>query len=346
MIIIKIIKKNEDGTIAILKTLSNFLLLILAIILLIGIIRSWIVKDANFLDPLIAVIDFLLIPFGVSLKSVFNPHIGPNFEVMLKGIADGIILTLIISLVSVVLGFLIAALIAVILVEASRAKHEGTFKSRRAMFLMEYQMSENRMNLSLKYVWNEFKFLIKWIINHLAQFYVNFFRCTPLLVQILLVYFGFLTPMSAIANAINQRWFLPEVILGTLALTLNTAAYQAEIIRSGILAIPAGQTEAARALGLTQGQTMREVILPQAVRIIIPPLTNEAINILLNSSLVSVISVLEITLRSKHYQSETFQWWVFLIAAFYYFVIAFTLTKLTKKLEVKLHIPGLGVQNE
>lgn len=252
---------------------------------------------------------------------MYDPNIGPNFEVMLRGIADGIYLTLIMSVVSVIFGFLLAALLAVILVEAARSKrnkeHIGGLKG-----------------------------LIQGFVNMIAQFYVNFFRSTPLMVQILLVYFGLLTPMSAISDMIDARWFNPDIILGTLALTLNTAAYQAEIIRSGILAIPSGQTEAARALGLSQSQTMREVILPQAVRIIIPPLTNEAINILLNSSLVSAVSVLEITLRAKHYQSETFAWWVFLIAAFYYFVIAFSLSKLTKRLEIKMHIPGLGVQSD
>ena len=303
------------------KNYGWWLISILLILIIIGIIRSWITPDSNYLDPIIWLINLPLKIFRTSLVQVYDPNIGPNFEEMLRGIGSGVYLTVVMSLISVVLGFLLAALLAVILVEGERTKQKKN--ERRGV-----------------------KKYIDFIITELAQFYVNFFRSTPLMVQILLVYFGLLTPMSTLSDIINASWFNPDVILGTLALTLNTAAYQAEIIRSGILAIPAGQTEAARALGLTQSQTMKEVILPQAVRIIIPPLTNEAINVLLNSSLVSAISVLEITLRSKHFQSETFQWWVFLIAAFYYFVVAFSLSKLTKRLEVKMHIPGLGVQND
>ncbi|WP_371801664.1 amino acid ABC transporter permease [Candidatus Lokiarchaeum ossiferum] len=270
------------------------------------------------MDPIIWLINLILLPFGVSLVDVFKPEIGPDFEKMIRGIAKGVPLTLMISAIAVIVGFLIATVLAVVLVQSDKSKKKK-IKRGNVIFLF---------------------------FQKFADVFVNFFRSTPLMVQILLVYFGLLAPTVVISDMIDASWFNPEIILGTLALTLNTAAYQAEIIRSGILAIPTGQTEAARALGLTQKQTMREVILPQAVRIIIPPLTNEAINVLLNSSLISAISVMEITLRSKHYQSETFRWWVFLIAAFYYFVIAFTLSKLTKRLEVKLHIPGLGVQSD
>ncbi|WP_457559378.1 amino acid ABC transporter permease [Candidatus Harpocratesius sp.] len=315
-------KKKKNFTLKIpLKNYKWWIISFFLILIVIGIVRSWIIPNSHFLDPIIWLINLLLGIFGISLISIYSPGVGPNFQEMIKGIADGIYLTIMMSVISVVFGFFLAALLAVILVEGDRTRKKRT---------------ETR----------GIKTTINWIVSQLAQFYVNFFRSTPLMVQILLVYFGFLTPMSAISDSINASWFDPDEILGTLALTLNTAAYQAEIIRSGILAIPAGQTEAARALGLTQSQTMKEVILPQAFRIIIPPLTNEAINVLLNSSLVSAISVLEITLRSKHFQSETFQWWVFLIAAFYYFVIAFSLSKLTKRLEIKMHIPGLGVQND
>jgi ABC-type amino acid transport system permease subunit len=162
-------------------------------------------------------------------------------------------------------------------------------------------------------------------------------------VQILLVYFGLPSWLIQFTRDIN---FSTEVFAGTLALSLNTAAYQAEIIRSGILAIPTGQSEAARALGLTSNQTMRYVILPQAIRIIVPPLTNELINVLLNSSLVSIIGVTELTKRSQSLQARYFLWPVFLIAAVYYFVIAYSSSKLTKRLEEKLRIPGLGVAND
>ena len=128
---------------------------------------------------------------------------------------------------------------------------------------------------------------------------------------------------------------------------MNTGAYQAEIIRGGIAAIPTGQTEAARGLGMNTSQTMRYVILPQAVRLIIPPLTNEGINVILNSSLVSVISVPDLTLTARQMAAYYFNTLdVYLQAAGFYFVIAFSLAKIAKKTEKRLRIPGLGMTHE
>ena len=222
---------------------------------------------------------------------------------ILEGLADGASLTFIISVASVVIGFFLAIFIAVILVNKGHL-------------------------FGLKFV---------------SQLYVDFFRSTPLLVQILLVYFGLPSGVIQIIRDLNMS---TEIFAGTLALSLNTAAYQAEIIRSGILAIPTGQSEAARALGLTSNQTMRYVVLPQAIRIIVPPLTNELINVLLNSSLISIIGVTELTKRSRSLQAKYFLWPVFLIAAVYYFVLAYSSSKITKRLEEKLRIPGLGVAND
>lgn len=222
---------------------------------------------------------------------------------ILEGLADGASLTFFISVSSVVIGFFLAIFLAVILVNKGHL-------------------------FGLKFV---------------SQLYVDFFRSTPLLVQILLVYFGLHPDFIQILRDLNIS---TEIFAGTLALSLNTAAYQAEIIRSGILAIPTGQSEAARALGLTSNQTMRYVVLPQAIRIIVPPLTNELINVLLNSSLVSIIGVTELTKRSQSLQARYFLWPVFLIAAVYYFVLAYSSSKITKRLEEKLRIPGLGVAND
>ena len=138
--------------------------------------------------------------------------------------------------------------------------------------------------------------------------------------------------------------FIQAAIIG---LSLNTAAYQAEIIRAGILAIPTGQTEAARALGMTSSQTMAYVILPQALRIIIPPFTNEGINIILNSSLASAISTWELTRAARNLSAFYFlPFEIYLAAALFYFVMAFSLAKLTKRLERRMRIPGLGVHHD
>jgi len=268
------------------------------LIIIIGIIMSWFNPEYTYFTPILWIIDILVKPFGDDLESIDY-----RLPTILEGLASGAALTFWVSIISVILGFFLAILLAVILV--------------------------NKTNL--------------YGLKNVAQFYVDFFRSTPLLVQILLVYFGFPSFVIQLTRELNIS---TEIFAGTLALSLNTAAYQAEIIRGGILAIPTGQSEAARALGLTSNQTMRYVVLPQAIRIIVPPLTNELINVLLNSSLLSAIGVTELTKRSQSLQARYFLWPVFLIAAIYYFVLAYSSSKLTKKLEIKLRIPGLGVAND
>lgn len=124
-------------------------------------------------------------------------------------------------------------------------------------------------------------------------------RGTPLLVQILFVYFA----LPAIVPWLK----LNEFMAGMLALALNVGAYNAEVIRAGIEAIPRGQTEASRSLGLSHAQTMIHVVLPQAIRIVVPPLVNNVIALLKDSSLVSTIGLLELALAGSRISSETFQ---------------------------------------
>ncbi len=304
----KIIMKRILGNIRFTrKNIGWWFLGLLLLILFIGAIRTLVIPGSNYMDVLLNIVDWFLLLFGYSLE-----YIDYRIPIIIRGLGTAAVLSFNISVISVAIGFILAALIAVILV--NKGKVYG--------------------------------------LKVLAQAYVDFFRSTPLLVQILMVYFGISGISLAIAEAYNIRTltaiitdmgFSYEVVLGTLALILNTAAYQSEIIRAGILSIPTGQTEAARALGLTQGQTMSYVILPQTFRMVVPPLTNEIINVLLNSSLLSVIGVFELTKRSRSLQSVYFLWEVFFVAAIYYFIIAFSLSKLTKRLEIKLRIPGLGV---
>lgn len=124
-----------------------------------------------------------------------------------------------------------------------------------------------------------------------AMFYISFFRGTPLLVQILLIYIG----LPQLGIVLNN---LPAAIL---ALTLCYGAYMAEIFRAGILAVPAGQREAAYSVGLTRGQTMRLVVLPQAMRLIVPPTGNQFIAMLKDSALVSTLGAWELTKLSRMY---------------------------------------------
>jgi polar amino acid transport system permease protein len=129
-----------------------------------------------------------------------------------------------------------------------------------------------------------------------AAVYVWIFRGTPLLVQLSFFYFGF-------AQAGIFRWpdvqigpvvILAEILAGTVIMGVNEGAYMAEIVRAGIIAVDPGQTEAAKSLGMTYGQTMRRIVLPQAARVIIPPLGNEFNNMLKTTSLLVALSVFEL----------------------------------------------------
>ncbi|MHA2253365.1 MAG: amino acid ABC transporter permease, partial [Candidatus Kariarchaeaceae archaeon] len=180
-------------------------------------------------------------------------------------------------------------------------------------------------------------------LNILSTAYSDFFRNTPLLVQLFFITFGLPEVKFDLLGwhfaGVNPSYFWD----GVITFSLNTGAYQSEIIRSGILAIPKGQMEAARSLGMSNFQSMRYIILPQAVRITIPPLANEAVNMFLNSSLLSTIGYEEITrvgwlvIAMSFLVPQTF-----LFVAATYFVITYTITQILRRVEKKLRIPGLG----
>ena len=161
-----------------------------------------------------------------------------------------------------------------------------------------------------------------------AQVYIDVFRGTPLLVQITIIYF---TPAS-----IGIR---PESLFfaGLVALTLNSAAYVAEIFRAGIQSIDKGQMEAGRASGLSYAQTMRYIIVPQAFRRVIPPLTNEFVMLIKDTSLVSVIGLVELLRAAQEIQSETFNSSALTAAALIYLAICLPLIYLTNILERRLN---------
>jgi His/Glu/Gln/Arg/opine family amino acid ABC transporter permease subunit len=157
-----------------------------------------------------------------------------------------------------------------------------------------------------------------------AAVYVEVIRGTPLLVQILFIYF--VLPLFGI--------HLPAFTSGVIALTINSAAYISEIFRAGILSIDAGQMEAARALGMSYPQAMRRIILPQTFRRVVPPLTNEGIALLKDSSLVSVIGLTELArtgqeLASRYAAPLT----IWPIVALFYLLLTFPLTRVAEYLE-------------
>ena len=138
-----------------------------------------------------------------------------------------------------------------------------------------------------------------------ARFYIWFIRGTPALIQVFIVYFGL--PQLGLR--------MSPFVAGVLALGINSGAYVAEIVRSGLLAIPKGQTESAIALGMSRFDALRRIVLPQVFRIIMPPITNEAISTLKNTSLLSTITVVELTLYSQTIIATTFRPFEFYTAA-------------------------------
>ena len=167
----------------------------------------------------------------------------------------------------------------------------------------------------------------------IASAYVQFFRGTPLLVQLFLVYFGL--P--------NWGIKLSPLLSGILALGLNTAAYQAEYFRGAIQSVKRGQFMAARALGMTRPQAIRYVILPQALRIVIPSWSNELILMLKYTSIVYMVTVLDLMGEGYRIAARNFRYFeVFLVVALFYLALVFIVTQLLRLLERKVRIPGLG----
>lgn len=152
-------------------------------------------------------------------------------------------------------------------------------------------------------------------VRQVASFYIWFIRGTPTLIQIFIVYFGL--PQFGVR--------LSPFAAGVIALGVNSGAYVAEIIRAGLGAIPKGQFESSLALGMSRTETMVRIILPQVFRITIPPLTNEAITSLKNTSLLSTITVVELTLYSQIIIATTFRPFDFYIAAALIYLLLTTL---------------------
>lgn len=157
------------------------------------------------------------------------------------------------------------------------------------------------------------------VFSWLARFYIWLFRGSPLLVQILILYFGLpeifpaLTPYITVYSA------------ALIAFSFNEGAYMAEIIRAGITSVDPGQMEAAKSLGMRYALAMRRIILPQATRVIIPPLGNEFNNMLKTTSLASVIGLSELTYTAEINGSQSFVYFELLIVATFYYLVMTTL---------------------
>ncbi|MHA8045709.1 amino acid ABC transporter permease, partial [Roseomonas mucosa] len=166
--------------------------------------------------------------------------------------------------------------------------------------------------------------IIRWI----AQAYIEVFRCTPVLVQLVWFYYA-LPILSGIDMSATSA--------AVLALSLYGGAFYAEIIRGGIVSIDAGQREAAEALGMTPGQSMRRIILPQAIKRMVPPLMNQSIIQFKNTSLVSVLAVPDLLYQGQAIAHDTYRpLETYSLVAVIYFAVLFPLTLLVQYLERRM----------
>ncbi|MCA0023991.1 MULTISPECIES: amino acid ABC transporter permease [unclassified Mesorhizobium] len=164
-------------------------------------------------------------------------------------------------------------------------------------------------------------------LRYFSRIYQSVWRGTPILVQLLIIYY--LLPLIGINVA--------PILAAILALTLNTIAFQAEIFRGGLLAIPPGQLEAARMVGIRKWAGRQHILVPQILRLVIPSLVNETISILKNSSLVSVIAVTELMRVSQQIVATTYRpFEIYITAAVIYIVINFLLSLIGRMAEQRL----------
>lgn len=174
---------------------------------------------------------------------------------------------------------------------------------------------------------------LKW----LATAYIEFFRGTPLLVQLMFIFYG----LPTIGVKFPDVSFIPDFqrfAAGIVAMSLNSCAYVAEIIRSGIQAVDGGQMEAARSLGFTRGQAMCMVVLPQAVKNILPALGNEFVTIIKESSIVSVIGIADLMYRTDGVKAKNYKTLECLfIAAMIYFIMTFIGGRLIALMERRMN---------
>lgn len=178
----------------------------------------------------------------------------------------------------------------------------------------------------------------KWRpLRFLASAYVEVFRATPLMVQLFIVYFILLSGLNLPTFKLFGIIRFERMVPGVIALSLNSAAYLSEIIRSGIQSIDLGQTEAARSLGMNQRQTMVHIILPQAIKNILPAIANEFVTIIKESSICWTIGVQEIMSAVQSVKAATFTIGeALIIAACLYFCLTFPTSKIIEYFERRM----------
>ena len=235
---------------------------------------------------------------------------------------DGLICTISLSALTVIFGFILALILAMIrLSNFNVFRFLSTYTQRKLLQRGGFVLALSRFNP----------------LSFLANVYVEVFRATPMLVQLFIIYYiifaGVDLPNFKLFGFIRFDRFLP----GVVALSLNSGAYLSEIIRSGIQSIDGGQTEAARSLGMSQLQNMRFIILPQAIKNILPAIANEFVTIIKESSICYTIGVQEIMYAVASVKGATFSIAEpLIVATCVYFCLTFPTSKVIAYFERKM----------
>ena len=237
---------------------------------------------------------------------------------------DGLICTISLSALTVLFGFILALILAMVrLSNFNTFRFLSTYTQRKLLQKGGFWLAASRFNP----------------LSFLANVYVEVFRATPMLVQLFIIYYivfsGVDLPNFKLFGFIRFDRFLP----GVVALSLNSGAYLSEIIRSGIQSIDGGQTEAARSLGMSQMQNMRFIILPQAIKNILPAIANEFVTIIKESSICYTIGVQEIMYAVASVKGATFSIAEpLIVATCVYFCLTFPTSKIIAYFERKMSV--------
>lgn len=165
------------------------------------------------------------------------------------------------------------------------------------------------------------------VLSQAARFYVSVIRGTPLLLQLFIIYYG-LPSMGATIDPFPSA---------CIAFTLNVGGYASEVIRAAILSVPRGQSEAALTVGMNYPTAMRRIVLPQAARVALPPLSNTLISLVKDTSLASTIQAIEIMRKAQEMAAPTYEFFtLYTVAAVYYWVICLALSFTQARLETRL----------
>ena len=219
--------------------------------------------------------------------------------------------TLLISLVGTVLGTMIGLLVGVV----------------RTIPTPEKDVKKGSLR---------FKRVLLKFINTILSVYIEVFRGTPMIVQAMVIYYGSLAAFNIDMNKMTAALFI---------VSINTGAYMSEIVRGGILSVDKGQFEAAHAIGMNHIQTMKNVILPQVVRNILPATGNEFVINIKDTSVLNVISVTELYFQTKSVAGATFDYFSsFFVASVIYLVMTFTITRILRYVEKRMDGPDSYVR--